>query len=135
MNIYLDDIRGCPKPDPKGEGVWMDCGTNLDLPDGPIAWHVVRSVARCIKMLQEYQGQVDILSLDHDLGNVTHNVGLGIGLQEESTGYDILTWLEKQVVVYGNAAVLPKRFRIHSANPVGRKRMKAAIESINRRLE
>jgi len=112
----------------------MDCGTNLDLPDGPIAWHVVRSVASCIEMLTKNAGQVDILSLDHDLGNVVHNMGLGIGMQVESTGYDVLEWLERQAVAYGNTAVLPKRFRIHSANPVGSKRMRAVIDSIKRRF-
>ncbi len=65
-------------------------------------------------------GAVVELSLDHDLGDDDHG-----------TGYDILLWIEEQVVCNGFA---PPSINVHSANPAGRRRMEEAIESIRRRV-
>ena len=56
------------------------------------------------------------LSLDHDLGDDDHG-----------TGYDVLLWIEEQVVV---SNFVPPTMSVHSANSSARKRMLAAIDSI-----
>lgn len=58
-------------------------------------------------------GRVVELSLDHDLGD-----------DERGTGYDVILWLEKAVVVRGFS--LPK-VQVHSANAAARLRMNAGI--------
>ena len=56
------------------------------------------------------------LSIDQDLGDDDHG-----------TGYDVLLWIEEQVVV---SNFVPPTMSIHSANSSARKRMLAAIDSI-----
>lgn len=69
-----------------------------------------------IKLLET--GEVKEISLDHDLGDDA------IG-----TGYDVLLWMEEAVF---DGFTPPEKISIHSANPVGRKRMEQAIASIRR---
>lgn len=57
------------------------------------------------------------LSLDHDLGPP------GAG-----TGYDVALWLEE------NFHSMPQYAKCHSSNPVGRDRIRAALQSAKRRL-
>jgi hypothetical protein len=52
---------------------------------------------------------IEILSLDHDLG------------EDCQTGYDVAAWLEEQV--YTGNVLPPKVLKVHSANPVGRARI------------
>jgi hypothetical protein len=63
-------------------------------------------------------GDVEVLSLDHDLGD-----------DSRGTGYDVCTWLERKIVEEGPEGefILPL-VRIHSANPVGVNRMMASLE-------
>jgi len=59
---------------------------------------------------------IDILFLDHDLA--------GTGLPEPSgpgTGYEVAAWLEE------HSEFLPNKIYLHSLNPNGRARMKAAL--------
>lgn len=56
--------------------------------------------------------KVEVISLDHDLGG-------------SKTGYDIVCWIEEQV--YYGRMPLPQIF-CHSQNPVGRRRILAAVE-------
>ena len=58
---------------------------------------------------------VEILSLDNDLGE---------GCDE---GYKVLDWLEEKKFYVPNF-VVPKKIRVHSANPVARRRMEQIIE-------
>ena len=83
-------------------------------PDG---WVQVRWPDEAIKLLQT--GSVTHLSLDHDLGD-----------DQRGTGYDVLLWIENEVAL--NKFTPPESIAVHSANPAGRKRMDAAIESIYR---
>lgn len=94
MKIYLDDERPCP-------GGWV-----------PARWP-----QEVIALLQT--GQVEALSLDHDLGD-----------DARGTGYDVLLWLEEAVLVRGFEP--PSEIRIHSANSAARPRMEAAVRSIFR---
>ena len=90
MKLYLDDLR----PTPEG---WCRCYT----------------AEECMKILQEEE--VEVLSLDHDLGT-------------DKTGYDVLCWIEWHVFEFGYE---PPEFFLHTANPVGRQRMAQCIQAIN----
>lgn len=81
----------------------------------------VKTFNEAIHYLVNYS--VNVLSLDHDLGDYNGN--------NEKTGYDIVQWIEEKVVVEGFTP--PKTIKVHSGNPVGRKNMEQAIESIQRR--
>ena len=63
-------------------------------------------------------GQVEEISLDHDLGN-----------DERGTGYDVILWIEEAVVTKG---FTPPKIRVHSANSSARIKMESGIASIIR---
>jgi hypothetical protein len=96
--------------------VWID-----DRRPAPEGWTWVTTVTETIELLAS--GQVDELSLDHDLGLVD-------GDGREQTGYDVLLWIEEQVAVNGYT---PPLLSVHSANSPAHERMLRAIESIERR--
>ena len=77
-------------------------------------WVIARSAADAILVLSG--GHVTEVSLDHDLGT-------------EETGYDIALYIEASVYL-GNIP-MPK-WNVHSANPVGRKRIEAAMKNAER---
>lgn len=79
-------------------------------------WRTVKTASECITELQA--AFFDVVSLDHDLGP-----------PEAGTGYDVLCWLEQQIAAGDWRTVVPELL-IHSANPVGRQRMLAAISKI-----
>lgn len=95
--------------------IWLD-----DMRDAPDeTWIVVRSASECIKTLAGVMN-VEELSLDHDLGD-----------DEDGTGYTVVVVLESWAY-NGATEHIPDKIGIHSANPVGRKNMQAAIDSIER---
>lgn len=65
----------------------------------------------------------DILYLDHDLGDFSGVEG------RELSGYDIACWLEQ------HPQHLPDRIEIVTSNPVGRRRIEAALEKCRRRSQ
>lgn len=83
-------------------------------PDGE-DWIVVRNYEDCIAILNT--GRVTDLSLDHDLGETKYS------------GYDVATYIEFKVWTEG---FYPPKITVHSANPVGRRNIEAAIKSIER---
>lgn len=97
MNVYFDDCR--------------------DPPDD--TWEVVREPEQLKDML--VAGLVDVLSLDHDLGEYGEtNSG------REVTGYDLLCWAEE-------TGHLPKgRILIHTANPVARMKMLVVVQRLGK---
>lgn len=97
--------------------VWLD-----DLREAPDGWTHVRTPEEAIAVLGS--GNVDEISLDHDLGLTTPE-------GKERSGYSVLEWLEREVAM-GRAQFELPVISIHSANPVGRKRMEQAIASIKR---
>jgi hypothetical protein len=102
MQIFLDD-------DPVRDS-WVDD-----------TWVIVRDTSDVILLGLEDE-PIELLSLDHDLGDHTHD------------GYYLMKHLE--VLAHrGEWDRIPQRFEIHSANPVGRKNMQAAIDSIERMRE
>jgi hypothetical protein len=82
-------------------------------PDG---WVRVYWPSEAIALLKT--GQVEELSLDHDLGD-----------DERGTGYDVVLWVEEAVFLRG---FKPPRIYVHSANSSAREKMLAGIESIDR---
>jgi hypothetical protein len=91
--------------------VWLD-----DEREPPEGWVGVRWPEDAIELLVEKQ--VDVISLDHDLGD-----------DDRGTGYDVVEWIEEAVVKRGFE---PPEIRIHSANISARQRMEDAIRSIRR---
>lgn len=83
------------------------------------SWTVVRTAKDCIELLNSGV-QIDHLSLDHDLGD-----------ESTMTGYDVTVWIERMCMENPDY-IPPTVMSVHSANPVGRKNMLAAIESIRR---
>jgi hypothetical protein len=71
----------------------------------------VKSAGEAIALL--VKGSVTLISLDHDLGD-----------EQNGTGYDVACFIE-QAAYSGQLAFI--EVHIHSANPVGRSRMKQAI--------
>jgi hypothetical protein len=96
--------------------VWLD-----DVRKAPEGWVHVKTPEEAIDLLRS--GEVEEISLDHDLGLTT--------AERERTGYDVLAWLEEGVATGTWQHGLPK-IHVHSANPVGWRRMGQAIRSINR---
>jgi hypothetical protein len=93
LKVYLDDSR--------------------ETPDGFTRTY---SVEETVKLLAA--GEVEELSLDHDLG-IEEEVG---------TGYDVLLWLEEQVALHGFRP--PRIISIHSDNAPARQKMILAVERI-----
>jgi hypothetical protein len=84
-------------------------------PDG---WTLVRWPDEAIELLK--QGDVEEISLDHDLGD-----------DLRGTGYDVVLWVERAVVDDG---FHPPAMRVHSANSSARAKMELGIEAIARLL-
>lgn len=80
-------------------------------PDG---WVQVCWPDEAIELLES--GSVTHLSLDHDLGD-----------DQRGTGYDVLLWIEQEVVT--RQFVVPE-ITVHTANPAARQRMFAAVDAI-----
>ncbi len=100
ISIWLDDER----PEPHGT-----------------QWVRVTTSKQCIDLIiksQEDDEKVDQLSLDHDLGE-----------PENGTGYDVVCFLEE--MKHNNQTFkLPNETFVHSANPVGRRRMLQVINKL-----
>lgn len=94
--------------------LWLD-----DERNAPEGWVRVKTAFEAIVALRRWEWEV--ISLDHDLG------------ENSDTGYSVLLYIEAEV--YRNPNFKCPEIRIHSANPVGRKRMLQAIESINRIID
>lgn len=100
INIWLDDER--PQP----------LGTK---------WVRVKTSKECIDYLVEAaktNEKINCLSLDHDLGE-----------PEAGTGYDVVCFLEEMKYTNENFP-MPFEIYVHSANPVGRKRMLQVINKL-----
>ncbi|HZT91252.1 MAG TPA: cyclic-phosphate processing receiver domain-containing protein [Gaiellaceae bacterium] len=91
--------------------LWLD--DERPAPDG---WHATKDAAEALSLIRS--GKVVEASLDHDLGNEPYN------------GYWILKSVEEDLA-RGVRYSVPT-ISIHTANPVGRRNMRAALESIQR---
>ena len=95
--------------------VWLD-----DERPSPKGWIHFKTVPELIKFYEKNYSKITELSLDHDLGEGTPE------------GYEFLKWLEEKMF-HKKFDTLPK-IKVHSANPVGRKRMEQTIKAIEGRL-
>lgn len=93
MRVFLDDERATPQ-----------------------GWIRVYWPSEAIALLET--GEVQELSLDHDLGDDTRG-----------TGYDVVLWVEEAVALRG---FRPPRMVVHSANSSAREKMLAGIQAIER---
>jgi hypothetical protein len=92
--------------------LWLDDERTM-----PVDFDVhVRTAAEAIDILKTQK--VSLVSLDHDLGP-----------PEAGTGYDVAKWVE-QMAFYG--ALKRLEWRVHSANPVGRRNMSSSMENAER---
>lgn len=104
MRLWLDDER-----DPEDPIIQKDFGAKPGM-----VW--TKTAAEAITLLQS--GNVEYISFDHDLG-----------LESAETGYEIAKWIEEQAY-YNNIARMG--WTVHSANPVGVKRIKYAMNNANK---
>lgn len=95
--VYLDDERTAP-------GGWVQ----------------VRWPEEAIDLLKT--GNVETISLDHDLGE-------GSEYENPRTGYDVLLWIEKEVAT---GDFTPPKIIIHTANTPARSKMNLAVRQIKR---
>lgn len=93
--------------------LWVD--DERPMPEG-FDYHA-KTAAEAIAMIQ--QGTVTAISLDHDLG----------GLADYETGYFIAQFIE---MAAHNGWIRPIEWAIHTANPVGRRNMEAALMNANK---
>ncbi len=91
MRVFLDDERTTPE-----------------------GWIRVYWPSEAIALLQT--GEVEELSLDHDLGD-----------DERGTGYDVVLWIEEAVALH---QFIPPKMTVHSANTSARDKMLAGIRAI-----
>jgi len=91
--------------------VWLD-----DERPAPAGWKRVYWPDEAIRLLQT--GRVTEMSLDHDLGN-----------DRRGTGYDVVVWVEEQVV---RNCFTPPKINVHSANPAGVRRMEQGVRQIQK---
>lgn len=96
MKIYLDDVRDTP------EG-WVRCFWPNEV----------------IALIE--QGKVEVISLDHDLGD-----------DQRGDGYDVMAWLEEKV--FTDHSFVPPEILFHSMNPVAVKRMEQTRSMILHRI-
>ena len=88
IDIFMDDLRPCPE-----------------------GFTLAKDALECRMLLLE--NEVNILSLDHDLG-------------ETETGYDFVKWLVE--IGMDDPNIYPKVIYLHTANPVGRHNMFQLLE-------
>ena len=128
-NIYLDDVR-TPNPNPSAHD--------------ERTWTVVRNYEAFVAKITELGLEnIDVISLDHDLGdtamaewhsNVYHNYELNYDNITEKTGMDCTKWLVEQWM--DGAPVC--RVMVHSANAIGSANMMGYINNykhINRMVQ
>jgi hypothetical protein len=106
--------RGSIPVKPK-KNLWLD--DERPAPDA--SWEVVKTAPEAIVALQ--QRPYEVISLDHDLGPPS-----------AGTGYDVLLYLERRAF---NDLSIPETVLLHTANPVGRAKMRAALTSIRKLQE
>lgn len=84
---------------------------------------VVTTKDEAIKCIEKYSEQIELISLDHDLGDETV-VG---------NGYQVICWLEEQVLNEGMR--LKALIHVHSANSGAKPKMIQAKDRINKHTE
>lgn len=84
--------------------IWLD-----DIRPAPDNWLWAKTADECYTLLYIHMGDVEVLSLDHDLGDA-----------DVPTGYDLVKRM-CQHTDYSD--ILPAKIYLHTSNPVGRENM------------
>jgi hypothetical protein len=133
INIYLDDVRGGP-PNPE-TGLWEDnpywlvrdsFASDEEFHKDTTQWLVVRTIPKCIALLEEHAGNVGKLSLDHDMGDYSNWLP---DKRRMDNGYDVLLWLEERLF-NDHTFPIPQEINIHSANHGATTKMWAAVKKL-----
>ena len=111
---YAVEIMELPCFDPPAGSLHMMKVFLDDERIAPVGWTPVRWPDEAIALLE--QGDVDEISLDHDLGD-----------DQRGTGYDVILWIEEAVAL---RAFVPPLIRVHTANSSARQKMLAGIAAI-----
>ena len=98
----------------KGMKVFLD-----DARETPPGWTRVYWPDEAIELLKT--GEVEEISLDHDLGD-----------DERGTGYDVVLWIEEAVITQG---FKPPKMKVHTANVSARSKMEQGIQTIHKRAQ
>ena len=96
--------------------VWLD-----DERKAPNGWIHFKTVPELILFYEKHTEDITDMSLDHDLGENT------------PTGYDFVAWLEEKI--YHKKFINLPKMKVHSANPVGKRRMIQAIKSMEKMVK
>jgi hypothetical protein len=101
MRLWIDDVR----PMPEDFDIWA------------------KTANEALDILKK--GVITHVSFDYDLGDV-HKIGSQIATwsEHEMSGYDVASWIEGEAF-QGNMG--PITYTVHSANPVGAKRIESAM--------
>lgn len=93
-----------------------------DLRIPPHGYTLVKNARSAIELITEDWDMIEEISLDHDLGD------------EETcgTGYQVVCEMED--FVYNTRPTHLPYIHVHSANPIGRKRMEYGIRNIERMI-
>lgn len=102
-------LEGVPKPSPIGRMIWLD-----DVRPAPFGWEWCKTAAEAMNAIAD--GGCVAISLDHDLGT-------------KASGYDVALYLERRAA---RGQSTPRSLECHSANPIGRARIEAALASVRR---
>ena len=94
-----------------------DCRQEFD------GWVLCRTASDVIRILMEHNGNVQEISLDHDLGDSCQG----------EIGTHVVNFIEEWV--FEDKMINPPVIHVHSANPDGRKNMIAGVQSIQRFLD
>lgn len=85
-------------------------------------WKVVRNYGDAVAFMNSLSEAPDIVSLDHDLGNVPQD------------GYDVFCYIEQRVIGIMDWKKCPEVIA-HSMNPVGRRRIEAGYKAMREMWE
>ena len=97
--------------------LWLD---DIRLPPDA-SWTWAKSAHAAIALLRHPPEPITEMSFDHDLGHTL--------TYREYTGYDVACVLEE----LARDSILPRvKWRIHSANPIGRQRIAMALKNADK---
>ena len=103
MKLWIDDVRPMPE--------------DFDI--------LAKSADEAIEILKA--GKITHVSFDHDLGDIIQTDGPIIEwIKHEKSGYDVAMWIEHQAYL---GTITPFTFTVHSANPIGAKRIANAMKN------
>lgn len=95
--------------------VWVD-----DIRPAPEGWYWAKTYDEAIEYLGKYN--IEGISLDHDMADEDYSSFIeGSHDYDEQTGYEIALFMREN-------NIWPEFVGVHSANPVGRKRIKTIFE-------